>query len=116
MFDVYIKEKIGERFTDYNFEKWRLGPFSWDIIHDVENLKENGSLANPDNYYQYTLLELPTNFEEIKDQINSFIKKHDLEKNIDALFEIGKDTNTILSLVENRKEVKKAGFGEKINF
>jgi hypothetical protein len=114
MLDVYFKEKTSERFTNYEYQKWHHGPFTWDIVNEAEKLEEEGFLFHPNSYYLYTLIRVPEKFEEIKNKIDKSIRELGLEQKIQSLFELGRDKNEILRFVENREEVKKTKFSEKI--
>jgi uncharacterized protein YwgA len=107
-----FKKKTGTKLSKYIFIKHRLGPYSGDIVSDLEDLKNAGILANVNIYYSYKPVKA-LNKEEIE-KIERKIKENDLERSLDNILERAKNVNSLLSFVENLDEVKKASLGNEI--
>jgi len=105
-------KKNSKKISKYIFTKNKLGPFSNDIVADLENLKNNGFLENVDFYYMYNLIK-PVNSDDIV-RVKTAIKDFDLELEFNNIIEKAKDVNSLLEYVENLNEVKKASLGEEI--
>lgn len=108
-----FKRKTGIKLSKYIFIKHRLGPFSNEIVTDLENLKETGIIENTNTYYNYKVVDLKVCIKEIE-RVEKEIKDNNLEKELNEIIDKAKEISLLLDYVENLEEVKRAKFGEEI--
>lgn len=85
-----------ERLTDYVFEMTETGPYSADVINDIEELVEVGWLSRGDRYNQYQLENLSPSLEHKVDEIRANLEKTGQLEYLQHILEIGRNQSKLL--------------------
>jgi len=115
LIDRKLKNQQDIKFTQFNYIKHNLGPFTGDITSELENLIEEGILEHSDNiYYIYKISEIPEDFNDIENRLEE--KLIMIDDSVKEIFELARDKTELLNYVEGLPEVKETHFGAEINF
>ncbi len=115
LLDRLFFERKGFRLSSYNFIKHNLGPFSFEIITDLNVLVDRGILSNNNTYYDYVLLSIPDSFKERINEIKNILDP-EFKNDVDEIFLLAKNIGSLLDSVEKRTEVISTNFGSPFNF
>ncbi|MDD5163181.1 MAG: hypothetical protein PHD95_03155 [Candidatus ainarchaeum sp.] len=108
---LFSEHKLSTSGYEYILE--RLGPYSDEIIKQLDKMVYDGKIQNGSQYYNYLILNLPEKIKEVE-KLKETIVKEKLEKEIDQIFELAKDVGLLLDYVHGLPEVKSIEMGKKI--
>ncbi len=105
LLDKKFKEDTKSHLSPYNYILERLGPLSWEILDDLEQLKSENVISNVTSFYDFKLNSIPQ-----KENINIETVRVLIENNIDThpIFELATSLNHLLNYVHSLPEVKSA--------
>lgn len=100
--------------TDYEFIKARLGPYSSDIVNDLEKLVDIGVIEPGEKYYEYTLGDIPEEIQKEIDEIQILIQENGMSGELEEIFDLGRNTSDILDEVESLDVVENTERGDPV--
>jgi len=105
LLDKKFKEDTKSRLSPYNYVLERLGPLSWEILDDLEQLKSENVISNVTSFYDFKINSISQ-----KEDTNIASVKVLIENNIDTgpIFELATSLNHLLNYVHSLQEVKSA--------
>lgn len=112
---LFLKTK-GDKISRYNFIRHKLGPFSPEIVSDLNNLVSRGTFANKSTYYDYTIIGVPETYRTSFIEIKHMLSEPNVRSDVEDIFELAKDIGDLLTVVENREEVIATPFGMQFVF
>lgn len=117
LLDRFFKLNKDETISGYHFIKGRLGPYSKEIVLDLDSLVDRKILKNGDAYYEYLLGE---SFKEkeagIKEIEKAIFSCDDSKTRLKEILELAKDLSALLDAVYGLKEVSDREMGQEIVF